>query len=79
MSRREYQAAEGRLKESINLRRSGLPNHTYPGRDEDLQTMRSHHEAAGEIPPERGLSAWWRRLVRAVAPSALEGEGRGNR
>jgi hypothetical protein len=43
-------------------RREGLP-HDYPGRAEDLQAMRRHHERLGEIPPERGFYAWWRRFV----------------
>lgn len=60
---REYREAEGRLKESIKLRRGGLSYHDYPGRDEDLRTMRRHHERMGEVPPERGLAARWRRLV----------------
>jgi hypothetical protein len=62
MSRREYAKAEGRIRESIVLRQAGL-DHDYPGREADLVTMRRHHERLGEIPPERGFSAWWRRFV----------------
>ncbi|MEJ7815961.1 MAG: hypothetical protein WKF53_12380, partial [Rubrobacter sp.] len=62
MSRREYAQAEGRLKRSISLRRAGLPN-AYPGRERDLETMRVHHQQLGEIPPEQGFFAWWRRFV----------------
>jgi len=60
--RREYAKAESRIKESIILRSAGL-DHEYPGRAEDLETMRRHHELLGEIPPERGFFAWWRRFV----------------
>ena len=35
----------------------------HAGRAEDLETMRAHHSRLGEIPPERGFSAWWRRFV----------------
>ena len=62
MSRKEYGKAEGRLKRSIALRREGLPGE-YPGRDDDLQILRSHHQRLGEVPPERGFFAWWRRWV----------------
>jgi len=61
MSRREYARAEQRLKASIASRRAGLP-HFYPGRDDDLQTMLAHHEKLGEIPPEKGFYAYWRRF-----------------
>jgi len=60
MTRREYSRAEQRLKRSIALRREGLP-HEYPGRDDDLSTMKAHHARLGEIPPESGLYGWWRR------------------
>jgi hypothetical protein len=60
--RREYAKAESRIKESIILRSAGL-DHTYPGRDEDLDLMRRHHELIGEIPPERGFYSWWRKFV----------------
>jgi len=62
MSRKQYARAEQRLKRSIALRCEGLP-HEYPGRDDDLQIMRSHHQRLGEVPPERGFFAWWRRWV----------------
>ncbi len=61
MSRREYARAEQRLKRSIALRCEGLP-HEYPGRGDDLDTLRRHHEKLGEIPPETGLYSWWRRF-----------------
>jgi len=61
MSRKQYARAEQRLRRSIASRRAGLP-HEYPGRDDDLQTMRRHHEQLGEIPPETGFYAWWRRF-----------------
>jgi hypothetical protein len=60
--RREYACAEARIKESIILRSAGL-NHEYPGREEDIDLMRRHHEAIGEIPPESGFYGWWRRFV----------------
>jgi hypothetical protein len=62
VSRKEYGQAEQRLKRSIASRRAGLP-HNYPGRADDLDTMRAHHSKLGEIPPERGFYAWWRRWV----------------
>ena len=62
MSRRQYAKAEARLRRSIASRRAGLP-HSYAGRDDDLDTMRAHHEKLGEIPPSTGLYAWWRRVV----------------
>jgi hypothetical protein len=62
MSRKEYAQAEQRLKRSIALRREGLPG-DYPGHDDDLRIMRAHHQRLGEIPPERGFWAYWRRVV----------------
>jgi hypothetical protein len=62
MSRRDYARAESRIRESVILRRAGV-DHTYPGRADDLQTMRRCHEQLGEVPPESGLYAWWRRVV----------------
>jgi hypothetical protein len=61
MSRRDYARAEGRIRESVTLRRAGL-DHTYPGREADLDTMRRHHEQLGEIPPQSGFYGWWRRF-----------------
>jgi hypothetical protein len=61
MSRKEYGKAEQRLKRSIALRCEGLPS-DYPDRGEDLDTLRAHHQRLGQIPPERGLYAWWRRF-----------------
>ena len=62
MSRRQYARAEQRLKASIASRRAGLP-HEYAGHDDDLDTLRAHHSKLGEIPPEMGFWAWWRRVV----------------
>ena len=62
MSRKEYARAEQRLKRSIASRRAGLP-HEYPGRDDDLQTMRDLHQRLGFIPAELGFWAFWRRFV----------------
>ncbi len=61
MSRRAYAQAEGRIRESVILRRAGL-DHTYAGRQADLDTMRRTHERLGEIPPESGFYGWWRRF-----------------
>lgn len=46
-SRREYRAAEERIKESVALRRAGFPNHTYPTRRQDLETMLEYHDEHG--------------------------------
>jgi hypothetical protein len=62
--RREYRGAESRIRESILLR-DVLPDHTYPGRDEDLQTIHRYHSRYG-IPP---LGLW------ACAKRLLEGRG----
>ncbi len=61
MSRRQYARAEGRIRESVILRHAGLP-HDYPGRADDLDTMKAHHSKLGEIPPSSGLYSWWRRF-----------------
>jgi hypothetical protein len=61
-SLRDYARAEGRLKESIWIRCTGLPQHDYPGRGEDLATIRNFHAAHG-VPPAgffRRLG-WWLR------------------
>jgi hypothetical protein len=58
--RRAYRGAEARLQESI-LVRDVLPSHSYPRRDEDLETMRRYHEAYGV--PDLGLMARVKRLV----------------
>lgn len=58
--RKEYRAAETRIRESILLK-DVLPNHTYPGRDEDLTTIRRYHGRYGI--PELGLWARARRLL----------------
>ncbi len=58
--RRAYRAAENRLKESIAVR-AALPDHTYPGRDEDLETIRNYHSKYGI--PDIGLWARAKRLI----------------
>ncbi len=50
MQHRAYREAEARLRQSLALRVGGLPRHTYPGRDEDLETMRRYHAERG-VPP----------------------------
>lgn len=52
---REYARAEGRLKESIALRREGL-RHDYPRRREDLDTMRRYHAEHGT--PSSAATLW---------------------
>ncbi len=59
--RREYRSAEARTKESILLR-DILPDHTYPGREEDFATIRRYHSRFG-VPP-LGL---WSRAKRLLA------------
>jgi hypothetical protein len=39
-------ATEARLRESIHLRRDGLP-HTYPLHQQDLETMHAYYEEPG--------------------------------
>jgi hypothetical protein len=58
--RREYRAAENRIKESILLR-DILPGHRYPGREEDLQTIRRYHGLYGI--PDIGLWARAKKLL----------------
>lgn len=58
--RKEYKAAEARIRESIKLQADGLP-HTYPGRKQDLDTMREYHAVHGW--PH--LSLWDRLVTRA--------------
>ena len=59
-SLREYDRAEARVRESIALRCEGFGGHTYPGRDEDLETIRAYHGAHG-IPPSGFFARpWWR-------------------
>jgi hypothetical protein len=62
MKRKEYREAEGRLRESLRLRRDGLP-HTYPLHEHDLETMRTYHKQLGEIPSANRFYAWWRRVM----------------
>jgi hypothetical protein len=56
----DYNRAEGRLKESIWLRCNGIPTHDYPGRKDDLATIRAYHSAHG-IPPAGFFErlVWW--------------------
>jgi hypothetical protein len=63
----EYKRAERRVRESVMLRRDGLP-HTYPRRQEDLDLMRRHHAEHG-IPPA-GL---WARFKRWIGGGASVG------
>jgi hypothetical protein len=58
--RREYRAAENRIKESILLR-DILPGHRYPGREEDLRTIRNYHSKYGI--PDIGLWARAKKLL----------------
>ena len=58
--RREYRAAENRIKESILLR-DVLPGHRYPLYDEDRETIRRYHNRYGV--PDVGLWARVKRLV----------------
>ena len=44
--RRAYRSAEARIRESILLR-DVLPGHTYPGREEDLRTIKEYHGRYG--------------------------------
>ena len=59
--RREYRSAEARIKESILLR-DVLPGHTYPGREEDLRTIKEYHGRYGI--PSVGLWARAKKLLR---------------
>ncbi len=47
---RQYNRAEERIRTSIELRCQGLDWHTYPGREDDLSTIKSFHNSYG-IPP----------------------------
>jgi hypothetical protein len=58
--RREYRQAEGRIRESIQLK-DILPDHTYPRKEEDLQTIQRYHTRYGV--PDMGL---WYRALRLV-------------
>jgi hypothetical protein len=51
-------AAEARLRESICMRRDGLP-HTYPLHQHTLETMHTYYEEPSEIPPANGSYWWW--------------------
>lgn len=55
---KEYRQAEARLKESIKLRCDGLPGHSYPRREEDLETMRHHHAEHGIPEPSLWMRVW---------------------
>jgi hypothetical protein len=61
-SMKQYSRAEERLKESLWIRCNGLPQHDYPGRLEDLATVRAFHRHHG-IPPSGRLRRllWWLR------------------
>jgi hypothetical protein len=56
-SLREYDAAEERIRESIELRAYGL-DHDYPDRGQDLGLMRAFHAEHGYPPP-----GFFRRLL----------------
>jgi len=56
---RETVAALERLVLSDEIRQD-VPGHSYPLRDEDLETVESFHAAFGELPPRGYLrSLWW--------------------
>ena len=57
--------SEGRLRESLRLRRDGM-SHTYPMHEHDLGTMRTYHEQVGEIPLANWFYAWWRSLIASL-------------
>jgi hypothetical protein len=57
---REYDKAEGRIRQSIAMRCGGLPHHTYDGRDQDLATLRAYHNAHGVPPDGFFRRLWWR-------------------
>jgi hypothetical protein len=59
--RKEYRAAENHIRESILLR-DILPGQSYPGREEDLQTIHDYHSHYGI--PVVGLWARAERLVK---------------
>jgi hypothetical protein len=59
--RREYRVADNRIRESILLR-DILPGQSYPGREEDLQTIHDYHSKFGM--PGVGLWAWAERLLK---------------
>jgi hypothetical protein len=59
-SLKEYNRAEGRLKESIALRALGLPLHDYPGRREDLELIKRFHAEHGVPPTGFFRRLWWR-------------------
>ena len=56
-SLREYNAAEERIKLSLELRGEGF-EHDYPQRAEDLELMRDYHSAHGWPP-----AGFWGRLL----------------
>jgi hypothetical protein len=59
-SLKAYDRAEARVTESIALRCEGFPSHTYPGRDQDLATMRAYHAEHGIPPTGFFARLWWR-------------------
>jgi hypothetical protein len=57
---RQTVAALERLMISETLRDEGLVEHTYPLRDQDLETVYAFAEAYGELPPiGYWRSLWW--------------------
>ena len=56
----EYDAAEQRLKLSLEQRALGFPTHTYPRRKEDLNTMGDFHRRYGYLPAGYLARLWWR-------------------
>ena len=56
---REYSRAEERIRESIALRCGGIPGHTYPRKDEDLETLRAFHSEHGYPPAGAQGRLWW--------------------
>ena len=52
--------ALGRLRLSQDLREDVLPEHTYPLRGEDLETVEAFYGAYGQLPPAGYFSRlWW--------------------
>ncbi len=56
---REFKAAEGQLRESVAVR-SDLPDHTYPRKREDLDTINRFVNHYG-LPPAGAIRGflWW--------------------
>ena len=62
---RAYREAEARVRESLALRGKGIPQHTYPDRGRDLETMRAYHEEHG-VPPSGFIRRLWWSVKRGV-------------